>query len=537
MGTAPTARQWVRATIVTATLGVLAIAAPLIPVNAADFTASTSTPTALRFWASTNGGTSSDQVYTDAQAIDVARRFDVVVAIFATFRDQVAEMKAANPNLTLISYLNGAFADSDEGTLFPDSWYLRDAKGAKVRSVKWGNFLMDPANAGWRDHVLSWCRDRLSRSGYDGCYLDDLGSGNLTSGNLTGTPVNPRTGALYTDDQWIADTSGTAGYVRSQLGKPLLVNGLNNGGKYFDPSIRSSRLAMAASGGNAEGFLRGEATAVTQFRKEAQWQQDVDMLVDAGNNGRSVVAMTKIWISATSAQVTQWRKYTYASFLLGTNGNQFLYFNPVGPGKPPAAHPYDSVPIGTPSGAYAKVGGVYKRSFTNGMAFVNPTTAAVTVSLGGTYKDLDGNSRTSITLAPNTGEVVTGGDGGGTGGGTGATTVASQPCRQLTPTILGTTGDDTIEGTAGNDVIWTGAGNDVIHGNGGNDTICAGAGNDTVTGDDGDDWISGGAGDDSIYGNTGDDILDGVTGVDSCAGGTQVTKDVARDCETVTAVP
>ncbi len=40
------------------------------------------------------------------------------------------------------------------------------------------------------------------------------------------------------------------------------------------------------------------------------------------------------------------------------------------------------------------------------MALVNPTTTAVTVNLGGTYKDLGGVRRTSITLPANTGEVL-----------------------------------------------------------------------------------------------------------------------------------
>jgi hypothetical protein len=49
---------------------------------------------------------------------------------------------------------------------------------------------------------------------------------------------------------------------------------------------------------------------------------------------------------------------------------------------------------------------VYRRTFTKGIALVNPTTSTYTVSLGGSYKDLDGVRRTSITMAPHTGEVL-----------------------------------------------------------------------------------------------------------------------------------
>jgi len=37
---------------------------------------------------------------------------------------------------------------------------------------------------------------------------------------------------------------------------------------------------------------------------------------------------------------------------------------------------------------------------------VNPTEASRTVDLGGTYVGLDGVSRTTITLAPQTGDVM-----------------------------------------------------------------------------------------------------------------------------------
>lgn len=390
--------------VVLASLGLCA----LLPAGGAQ-ALTAPTDTHLRFWASTNGGTSAQQVYTRTEAVAVATRYDVVVATKHAFRDHVDAMKVANPELSIIAYMNGAFSKDTEDGAFPADWYVRDGAGNKVRSSQWGNFLMDPVKPGWRDFVVSRCTQWLTISaGYDGCYLDDLGAGNLIStGNLSARPVNPRTRSAYTQNEWLRDTSGLAAHVTTKLDrKMILANGLNSGANYFEPTIDARRLITATDGANAEGWLRGAHTGLEDFRPEARWKQDVDLLVDAGQQGKSVIAMTKIWRSATAAQVERWRRYSYASFLLGTNGRQYLYFNPAGPGKPPAAHPLDTVLTGQPVSGYVKSGGVYQRRFERATVLVNPTATTVTVDLGRLHRKLDGGISTKVTLAPHTGEIA-----------------------------------------------------------------------------------------------------------------------------------
>ena len=131
-------------------------------------------------------------------------------------------------------------------------------------------------------------------------------------------------------------------------------------------------------------------------------------------------------------------------------------------------------------------------------------------------------------------------------------------CAGLTPTIVGTSGDDVLYGTEGDDVIKALAGNDSVYGLGGNDTICGGAGNDVLLGGEGNDHIRGnrgadrlsgnkgkdvlrggrgadhllgGKGDDKLYGRRGRDTLDGGKGFDDCRGGKGA--DTAIRCETV----
>jgi Ca2+-binding RTX toxin-like protein len=95
---------------------------------------------------------------------------------------------------------------------------------------------------------------------------------------------------------------------------------------------------------------------------------------------------------------------------------------------------------------------------------------------------------------------------------------ASSPlCNGMTPTIVGTDGNDVLTGTPGDDVIDGLGGNDVIHGGAGNDSICGGPGNDIISGQVGADTLIGGPGDDTLLpgGDRDDDHAYGYAGVDT----------------------
>ncbi|OFW55319.1 MAG: hypothetical protein A2V75_07490 [Actinobacteria bacterium RBG_16_70_17] len=94
------------------------------------------------------------------------------------------------------------------------------------------------------------------------------------------------------------------------------------------------------------------------------------------------------------------------------------------------------------------------------------------------------------------------------------------------PTIVGTSGDNTLYGTPRNDVISGLGGNDTIYGLGGADRICGGDGNDTIYGGRGGDRLYGGAGRDLLNGGAGFDTLDGGSRVDTCRQG-----ETYRSCE------
>ncbi len=91
-------------------------------------------------------------------------------------------------------------------------------------------------------------------------------------------------------------------------------------------------------------------------------------------------------------------------------------------------------------------------------------------------------------------------------------------CGGYMPTMLGTSGPDTIYGTSGRDIIYTGSGNDIVHAGSGNDVVCGDAGNDNLDGGTGRDYLYGDRGDDTLTGRSGSDRLYGGNGDDTLVG-------------------
>jgi Ca2+-binding RTX toxin-like protein len=65
-------------------------------------------------------------------------------------------------------------------------------------------------------------------------------------------------------------------------------------------------------------------------------------------------------------------------------------------------------------------------------------------------------------------------------------------------TVVGASGDDTLDGSAGADVVFGGRGNDTLDGGSEADAVFGGSGDDTIAGGSGGDVLSGGTGNDTL---------------------------------------
>ena len=267
--------------------------------------------------------------FTLAQAVALAKNFDVIAAQTNVFPKYVAAMKAAKPNLRILAYVNGMFDLTSGGTAYPSSWYAHDAKGARIRST-FGNYLLNPGNASWAQNVAKQCSSALAKSHYDGCFLDTLGTAPLDPGYCTGLAIDPATRKVWTIPQWVAATSAVAKAV--QAGNPnaiVMDNGLANGQKYYNPAGSTSPLIAATHVGMVELWLRSNGTPANKFKSESEWLQDVNMLIAAQAQGNWIATTSKLWVPASTAQKAQWEKYALASFLMAANGKAYFSFMPT----------------------------------------------------------------------------------------------------------------------------------------------------------------------------------------------------------------
>ncbi|MGH9094961.1 MAG: putative glycoside hydrolase [Acidimicrobiales bacterium] len=345
---------------------------------------------------------------SQADAVNLAKAYDVISAEPRQFGADLPAMRAANPNLIVLGYMNGTFTSANPGPSVPVSWYLHDNNGHTITSVGYGNHLMDPTNPGWIANRQASCT-QLIASGYDGCLVDMLGTAPLIPHYLTGLPVDPATGVTYTTASWVAATARLSAAIAMSVAPRVVVgNGLVDGTRYFDPTAPTAQLLDGLSGAMGESWLKGPR-ADSSYPTPSHWKQNVDALVDAGRRGRSVVALTKTWGSGTAAQKDAWHVFALASFLLGTDGRSYFSFSSANTtGGTAYDSPWEHADVGQPTGAYTRNSdGSYQRLFTTGEAMVNPTPATVTLTPPQAMCDLNGIMRSRVTLGPDGAQVLT----------------------------------------------------------------------------------------------------------------------------------
>jgi Hypothetical glycosyl hydrolase family 15/IPT/TIG domain len=348
--------------------------------------------------------------YSQADAVTIAENYDLVAANAKQFNaTTLAAMQAANPNIRVLVYLNGSF-DSHKTQAYPLSWYAVDANGNYIKSKQFGSWLMNIGDPDWVNSVASQCTTLLAQAPYDGCFVDSLGDASLGASYLTSQPINPATGQVWTQDQEV--TAGEAIAQQVTAANPnaiIMANGLLNGASYFSASAPTSQLFGGAGAAMAEAWLRAASTKVTTYESPAVWQQQVNLIASAGDNSDVAAVTTKVWITATAAQITAWHRYALASFLLGTTCNAYFSFTESQSAtefQSDAENPLDHTQVGAALGAYQPQGKAFVRLYADADVIVNPTKKSVTVTVPAPCLTLDGVvASTSVVMPADTGQI------------------------------------------------------------------------------------------------------------------------------------
>ncbi|MGH8884943.1 MAG: putative glycoside hydrolase [Egibacteraceae bacterium] len=298
-------------------------------------------------------------------------------------------------------------ASSFEQQQHPD-WLARDKSGQLVRS-KPGNSVIDITNPEVRRWLVSSIVSDVEDLGYDGVYLDVLGSF-FHPGFYSGRPVIR--GTELEDAAWRDASVALIREVKAATGKPVIANGfgLGSGSAYLEHQADTDELIAAADGIQMEQFVRTGSMPPSEFKDVSALRADIDYLRNVSARDKLVLVNTRVKVEKNGSDLEGVRDFALASYLLGREGNALFYFGP------PASFRTDKLPnasdvpdygpqlasilskLGEPTGPPQESGEALVRKFTGGEVAVNPTQATTSVEIAGE----------PVSLGPNQARIAVG---------------------------------------------------------------------------------------------------------------------------------
>jgi hypothetical protein len=352
--------------------------------------------------------------FTTTELAIIGRQSDIVNGLSVQIRRYGAVLRKANPHLRMFVYVNGMFAQSNQGNAFPVAWYLHDRNGNKITSRTNHNFLMNPfsrsvfhGHRGWAGYVAYQCASKLNQSRFGiGCFLDQMSSAGNTA-FVTGLPINPQTHTPFTMKAFMSGVNLVGN--RAARNAPIIGNSYESGARYYGNNTRMVN-ASSMRAFEAEHWLG--ATQPRDAHNLVTWKKNVQMLIDAQRHGKGVL----LNFGEMSSNLRSWQAYVVSSMLLGNNGRVWIHFDsssPHGPTSWQLKTPLMRMPIGRPIQTARTVtgyltGGVYRRAFSNGLVIVNPTARTVAINMTHARRSTTGQLISRIVLKPFTGSVLVG---------------------------------------------------------------------------------------------------------------------------------
>ena len=363
--------------------------------------AMTSTSSNVHDWLFDTSG--STVINTQSEAVTVAKRYDVVIAALA-YKPYLPAMKTANPGILIAPYHKGTSVQDADFTWVKNnhpSWLLHTAGGSLIKS-SWATYLIDPGNTGVRAWMADYAKT-LPGQGWNAVFLDSMGLYGFTG--FSGDPINPRTGKVFTNSEWMDATRGLAATVDNAVSIPVIANGLRTGPGYWSDT---KTLVGGVQAAEFEGCFRDATSKITAFPSTSSWLAMVRALEDVQAQGRAAMCWTKTWTSATNAQVKQWHDFALGSFLLAQGGSEYFFFSGHKTDNALSWYGDDAIAIGSPTSGITSSNGVYVRHFANGVVAVNPTSSSLGVSLGSTYTLPSGSRSTQATVPAHSSLILIG---------------------------------------------------------------------------------------------------------------------------------
>ncbi len=361
-----------------------------------------------------------------AQAAELARWDVVILGLDNQYTNPAvfSIMRQKNPDIIILAYvLSEEFPSGYDGLSDPnyplvklrsgiaDSWWLRDASGAKTGFWAGANMLNVTNQVSmvngyrWNTYLAHFVKDSVLSTGlWDGVFYDNVFNDVswVNGGNIDTNNDHVADLGSSADAAWRDGMSTLLRTTRQLVGSDAIIIG-NGGGQYY-PDMNGRLIEQFPSS------------------LDGGWTGAMAKYADVLRRGLSpsIVVVNRMTANGLPTDY-QGMRYGLTSTLLE---NGFFSFD-EGAVRHAALWQFDEFtaylgsPIGNarriwPTAAASYETGVWRRDFANGIVLVNSTDAPRTVTLGDGYEELRGTPSdvnggrivTSVTLAGHDGRIL-----------------------------------------------------------------------------------------------------------------------------------
>ncbi|MBP7600163.1 MAG: hypothetical protein KA750_02360 [Thermoflexales bacterium] len=374
--------------------------ATLAPVAAPTSPPPTSAPKTFPVDTSATVGVWSDRVGRNfTGTVDLAAGPDAI------------ELRKANLRLVTLAsqQVYSGFARIISETRAANPGYLLYDKDGKVALAPGGDAaVLNIRNADVRAQIAD--RVAVAARGFDGVILDGVGDELIRA---SASPIFTTTKA-FTDQQRRDAVDVLLRAIRARVpDKLLIVSGYawEDGAAFSARPTEAQDLAAIADGAYVEKFLRAPISRTNEFKSEANWKKDVDLLANLSQDNKVVLLSTRFSEPISGTQKAEWLRYVVTSYLLGKNGTRtYLQFDSGGD-MTYLDDPLLNTRLGAPVEGYGKLAsGLYKREFASGVVLVNPGEKAIKIDIAAdlkaAYETLSGLQVKSLEMSPRSGTIL-----------------------------------------------------------------------------------------------------------------------------------
>lgn len=254
-----------------------------------------------------------------------------------------------------VAYKTGDFCTL---TIDHPDWFLRDNNGNLIRNGR--NVFMDPGNAGYQEFWLDRAQELQEEYHWDGVFIDNVEASLNKFRRLGQMPAN-----YASDESYQKEIETFLSYISTQYFTPHQRPVYGNIVEYKDKEIWL-RYLNHLDGVMIEDFA---VDYNERYYFESNWEKQIFMSMEAETMGKALILVSQSILDDTDRA-----RFSFVSYLLINNG--LASFRYTGSGHYEEVWLYENYfqNLGSPTGSLYEWHEGWRRDFTNGYVFLDPST-------------------------------------------------------------------------------------------------------------------------------------------------------------------